>query len=693
VTAEHRPSLPAAGPVLLAALLALLGLSWSVPRAGAQDAADAPSLTVVDQTAWVGPTGTFRLRLDAEGLPDGATLRFELHNRVLGRSQFAQTVSGENLGATLKRSSPVPVPGAAPGPDGAVVVTLPVSDTFPAPEDGVVLQGPGVYPFVVEVADAGGSTVARLVTHLVRLDDEAATTTPLAVGVVVPLDGEVVPAPDGSPELTDAGVDRLTARIDTLDELADVRLTLTPSPESLQLLQGRAPAVVSSLTSAIAGRQVLAGPYAPIDSGAWVAADLGPQMDEQHATGTQELGALLSPYRPDATTAVLDPTVTPEALDDLAGRGVRSVVVPTAQVESPSDGSAVTEQFEVATADGTRLPAVASDDTVARLLGEGDDPVRAGHLALADLAITHLSAPTGSRGVALVVPPSAEPAALAALLDGLHDKVGASSGAAGAPMVSPVTLQDLFAIVDVDRGGNGTRTRDYRADAPGDLGRYPDALRQAERQLTGLRSMVPSDAEVAASVNRTLLSSGSRTLDGAERSTMVSAAQASVADTTGEIVVAPEQVVTLTSSSGQIPLNLENRLPVEATVRIVMNSAKLDFPQGAVIDETLAPAQTTTIDLPVETRASGAFPLDVAIISPDGNLAVASTRYTVRSTAVSGIGLLLSVGAGLFLVVWWARHFRTARRARKLVGSGPAADTGAGAGGYAPPDNDPTEGR
>jgi hypothetical protein len=33
------------------------------------------------------------------------------------------------------------------------------------------------------------------------------------------------------------------------------------------------------------------------------------------------------------------------------------------------------------------------------------------------------------------------------------------------------------------------------------------------------------------------------------------------------------------------------------------------------------------------------------------------------------VGLILSAGAVLFLVVWWARHWREARRSAKLVTS------------------------
>ena len=67
------------------------------------------------------------------------------------------------------------------------------------------------------------------------------------------------------------------------------------------------------------------------------------------------------------------------------------------------------------------------------------------------------------------------------------------------------------------------------------------------------------------------------------------------------------------------------------------------------------------------TRASGSFPVDVIIESIDGTLPVDTGRITVRSTAISGLGIVLSIGAGLFLLAWWGSHFRKVRRARGLV--------------------------
>jgi hypothetical protein len=107
-------------------------------------------------------------------------------------------------------------------------------------------------------------------------------------------------------------------------------------------------------------------------------------------------------------------------------------------------------------------------------------------------------------------------------------------------------------------------------------------------------------------------------------------------------------------------------MPLEVSVRL--RSQKLEFPEGEPIALVLT-EPSTRIDIPVRARTSGAFLLQISVTTPDGQRRLAMSRYTVRSTAVSGAGLVLSVGAGVFLVVWWARHWHRTRRSARLVGA------------------------
>jgi hypothetical protein len=68
----------------------------------------------------------------------------------------------------------------------------------------------------------------------------------------------------------------------------------------------------------------------------------------------------------------------------------------------------------------------------------------------------------------------------------------------------------------------------------------------------------------------------------------------------------------------------------------------------------------------VQARTSGDTALTIVLESPDRSLRINRTLLTVRSTAASGVGIVLSAGAAVFLVVWWGRDIRRRRRDRRL---------------------------
>ena len=86
---------------------------------------------------------------------------------------------------------------------------------------------------------------------------------------------------------------------------------------------------------------------------------------------------------------------------------------------------------------------------------------------------------------------------------------------------------------------------------------------------------------------------------------------------------------------------------------------RVPTPTSEVCDLTLT-TQNTTIKVPVESRSSGVFPLDVSLWTPDGSQLLARDRDTVRSTAVSGVGIVLMAVAVVSLGLWWGRAAATA---------------------------------
>jgi hypothetical protein len=136
----------------------------------------------------------------------------------------------------------------------------------------------------------------------------------------------------------------------------------------------------------------------------------------------------------------------------------------------------------------------------------------------------------------------------------------------------------------------------------------------------------------------------------------------------------------LTSPKAQLPLTVLSAPSLRARVELRLSSQRLIFrqsfpPEGKcrvptptteVCDLTLT-TQNTTIKIPVESRSSGVFPLDVSLWTPDGSQLLARDRDTIRSTAVSGVGVVLIGMAVVSLGLWWARDLRHGRRARQLM--------------------------
>ena len=70
----------------------------------------------------------------------------------------------------------------------------------------------------------------------------------------------------------------------------------------------------------------------------------------------------------------------------------------------------------------------------------------------------------------------------------------------------------------------------------------------------------------------------------------------------------------------------------------------------------LAPG-TQTFTFPVRADATGRFPVKIQVRTPVNDAlaeTITETQVVVRSTAYNRVALFLTLGAGFFLLGWWA---------------------------------------
>jgi len=651
---------------LLAAGAALLGLA---PPAATQDGdlGDAPPV-LAHQRTFVATGDTFELGIDPASVPADGSVEVLIHGRVLSRSELELTTAGAGLRSTVyqvaRAAAELPRAG-----DGSLVVAISFDPEQPG---GLNLRSAGVYPVQVRVRDAEGTELGRLVTHLVREPDETDESPPLAVALLARTLDEPVLQPDGRRSVDP---DDLAEAARWLAPLADAELPvgLALSPDALLGVSDlvaagdeQAAVVLERLRSIAGAGAVLAGPFAPTTPDALLDAGLDDEL-AQHLAAARRVAVEVLDQRPGATWWA-DDDLGPDGAAALAAAGVAHVVVADDQVEPLRAGLlslSLAQPFLVETDDGG-LEALALDERVLSHLGTDLSPALEANRVLTELAMLWFEQPGIARAAAVPLDEDVRPEVIGALLEGIgHTEV-----------LEPVAPDEAFEAAAPLLQPGGTRVD--RELLPDDPPRIAPAVRRGlgdgRTQLAGVASLLGVDGDGTDPVARAqvataeahLLLATSTALSRSAQEAHLAAVGAEVAGLVGAVSAPAHETVTLTARDGTVPMTIRNDGEVPLHVVVHLSSTKLEFPEGDAVPLVLQPG-STRVDVPVRARTSGSIPLVATLTSPDGSLVLAELDYSIRSTAVAGVGVILSVGAALFLLVWWARHWHRTRRSRKLV--------------------------
>lgn len=652
----------------------------STTTAGAPAAA---SLVLTGQPGWVTVGGNLPLRLQVRGQAagtSGLTISATAHEAVSSRSAYENALQGRNLGSVLGQSE-LPVDAFPPAEDGSRTLTFPLqADDAPRDPNRLQLRRTGVYPVEVELRQPDGTRLAGFVTPVVAVAPGAnggpAIGQRLGVSLVVPMVAAPAYQVDGKPDanvVAELRPDGRLGRQAVAFADAGVPLTLAPGPETLEAwtqLANNDPALSTSLNAmrdTLGRSQVLSGPYVPLDVRSLVGAGMSSEVGSELVQGTDKLSSLLG-TRVDPRTEVARPA-SDASLGRLRDAGVDRVVLDGGDLTPRDDQFTPAQPFVVRSQQGMAT-AVGSDVGLQRLLDGNDPPALRAQRFLAGLSVVALEQPNVTRGVVVLEPDDwdASSALLESTLAGLT---------ADHPLLQPMTVDDLIATVPPATSGNAPLERQL---APSAVPPPPVTEREysdAQNELAAFNSLVPPPNPIADPGNRSLLVSLSSAWTG-------TAGRARARAELGKIhldvdqfvnrlhVPAVDSTITLTAEKADIPVTFLNQTGQQMRVRVHLQSDKLQFPDG---DERVLdlPPRSTTVRFSVQAQSSGTFPLTLKVTSPDGTLPIQQTKVQVRTTFfVSNVGLILTVGAGLFLAGWWAHDVRRRRRRRAATPAHPA---------------------
>lgn len=655
-----------------------------------------PSLTLLSQTPSVTPAvpgdpAPFTIQVEVNGsVPTGAELGLTFYQKLGTRSAFEQTLSNAPIGV-LQALTPTPVSGMKAGRGGGLESTTTVVPDTAEPSDSGAIdlsarhactvgsgRCSGVYPVVVQLLGSNGSVIAHLTTYLIYAEERS--TNPLVFSWVVPFGAPIhIRTRSG---LSDPLAPLSATRTKDLSFLGhslvlndEVKVSIAASPATVQQLATSASADARAALGAIgvlasggpATHELIAQPYVPVNLASLASAGVGAEIQGQMQGGQrimqQLFGGLPIADQPSKTTWVSTGPVNPAIIAGLDIAKATDLVLPEADLEPATelDDATWSQPFTLQAGRGQVAKAAAIDAQLSSYFtADPRDPVLAANQLLADLAQIHFELPGAgdpTRGV-IAVPPSdwdPDPAFVNALLAGLN----------GNPIVTTATLTQYFnGLVPV--GGNQAATM-RRLAAVGTVQQFTKgqaiAIVAARNDIDGFTKAVQGGAAMVAELEELLLDSESSDLKPVAQRAGVSTFQRHLAAELSGIQVLTS-TVTLTARTASIPITIVSSADYHLRAKLTLSSAKLEFPAGSTRRVSIDhPTNTTQVE--VKALTSGDLPLAFTLTSPDGALVIAQGRLTVRSTATSIVGIVLTLVAALVLLAWWARTWRKSRRLRR----------------------------
>ena len=405
-------------------------------------------------------------------------------------------------------------------------------------------------------------------------------------------------------------------------------------------------------------------PDQPLDPSAAVAAGLEDELARGLTNGEAVLEAAF-PATPAVRGAwIVDEPITAEGATAIRDLEIPLLVVPFDRYLTMGDNLGAftdpTLMFDTTLTAGSSMRMMVVDPIVELLAPDADgSPIERAVRLMADASALRYQLDPDRRSLILTTPDIGipDPEVLAEL----------SKFSAQYPDVSFQTVGQIPEVTNSLFNG-GTPVVVELADRPGvRLGARAQFAQTIRLTAADTASMLPADDPRRTAWDealRTALSSG---LTAPESTTIVEGVALEVDRVRSQVVQPEPFTFTIAGDAAPIPLRVENQGDTPLSVRVHVESDKLTFPEGD-LDRVLEPNQITNIDIPVEARSNGVFPVVVELRTPAGTPIVEPVELTARVNTLTGLGRLFTVGALLVLATWWFSYFRRRRIERRTTG-------------------------
>ena len=670
------------GAVVVTLLALLVG---SVPVVSAQEA---PTLriSIVQHPIDVRPDNVLRLvvRIDGE-VPNNASVVVRVFEPVLDRQRLRNVLDGDT-GPTQDRIT-LAWADLATLSNGDIELLVPT--TSGSLERGVLrLARGGVHPLRIEVRapafrNLEGPVLGQVVTvvHAVTAETLAAD---LNVAYLATITAPPAQQPDGSVQVSPRALRMLNDLADIVGA-TDLAFSVGLPPETIDALakgDTNDRDLWERLADGLAGHEVVATPAVTLNPATAVRSGLSDTYTSLLRRGEDTLVDLVGRGTVQRGVHIVDDALDVGGALLVRDLGARSLVLtPSAQRWLQIDGDLTatidpTLMVMLPTGAASDIPAVVVDESLAqRLVMPTTDTVHDTVEFIAELLLLRYDVverlggagdesrtvtALNRRSITLTTPDGslAEPTRLVALLEAVHRTKG----------LRLVTASQAGASTDLAIANGLPVSLDLPATAGRDLSRRAEDMFVVSLDAFTVASMLAEGDLRPLDWGDHLWRLAAQEYDERAVEAGLDRVRALLDEVRGAVSIPSANDVTLGGRRSIIRLKLRNDATFDVRVAVRLESAKLSFPDGQEL--VTLPANTTTeVEIPVEVRSNGRFPVSVTLLTPEGDVPLGiPVEFAARATALTGLGQVVTVAGGLILASWWFRHGWARRRAQRIEG-------------------------
>lgn len=539
--------------------------------------------------------------------------------------------------------------------------------------ENLQMSATGVHPVSIGIV-IDKRVVDQMITFVERLPEQTSAPSSegiLQVGLVSGFAGPLTLQPDGSTVVDATALERTERMVTAIEDLDMVPLSVLARPEWINAIErlGDESADLLSRIDALQSVQMLSAPYVDADPDDLVSQNAASVFLEQSRRGEDVLHGAIPSVATERDTFLATTGLSAGSVTLLRDMGFRSVVLtPRAQAQTAEGAPFLADPSLLIRLGfpGGSLDAGLVDPMLSRTMTKGsqvgaDAYLSAQHL-FAELRVLHGELlddeTTEGRTVLVTTDDGSAPSAefLTALV----------SSMATEPDIVLVTLDEAVRSTDLNATDNGPVVLELPPTTavepgPGSLTTVDARLRSRIDSFVG---MLPSGDVRVEMWRRVLEVLPDSSLTDERRDAYAATVESETNALADSITLPSSTTFTLGGRDSSIRVTLRNDNESDLRVNIRLSSSKLRF--GSQNDAVVLPAGTTTsVEVPVQARSNGRFPVVLQLFTPDGVQALgAPVTFTARVNALAGLGQLVTGIALLLLISWWVHHLRRERRRR-----------------------------